>query len=161
MCFNRLPRAVSRSLHLYVDCLFRMYTSFWGRIVPSDKWMQNDFQNTVLWMQCREIHVRMYTEFPWGLIKTSRPWTQENPQEIVPSNLRGLSQKYVYWFSYGRTGNLAPRWCISARACPYWCQLDWCFITSLRLRCRKILNNGTLSNSVWNLTSLPQRHLLL
>ena len=46
-------------------------------------------------------------------------------------------------------------------ACPYLFQLDWlrqscatavcvrsCFITSLRLRCRKILNNGTLSNCV-------------
>ena len=36
-----------------------------------------------------------------------------------------------------------------------------CFVTSSRSRCRKILNNGTLSNSVWNSTSLPQRHLLL
>ena len=62
----------------------------------------------------------------------------------------------------------------SSAACWNLFQLDWlsqscatavcvwsCFVTSLRSRCRKILKNGTLSNSVWNSTSLPQRHLLL
>ena len=50
---------------------------------------------------------------------------------------------------------------VTLAACPYLFQLDWlsqscatavcvwsCFLTSLRLRCRKILNNGTLSNFV-------------
>ena len=59
-------------------------------------------------------------------------------------------------------------------ACPYLFQLDWlsqscatavcvwsCFLTSLRLRCRKISTSGTLSNFVWNSTNLPQRHLFL
>ena len=50
---------------------------------------------------------------------------------------------------------------VTLAACPYLFQLDWlsqscattvcvwsCFLTSLRLRCRKISNNGTLSNFV-------------
>ena len=54
-------------------------------------------------------------------------------------------------------------------ACPYLFHLDWlsqscvtavcvwsCFLTSLRLRCRKISNNGTLSNFVWNSANLPE-----
>jgi len=62
---------------------------------------------------------------------------------------------------------------VTLAAFPYLFQLDWlsqscaaavcvwsCFLTSLRLRCRKTSNNGTLSN-VWNSTNLPQRHLLL
>ena len=48
---------------------------------------------------------------------------------------------------------------VTLTACPYLFHLDWlsqsfatavcvwsCFLTSLRLRCRKISNNGTLSN---------------
>ena len=63
---------------------------------------------------------------------------------------------------------------VTLAACPYLFQLDWlsqscvtavcvwsCFLISVRLRCRKILNNGTLSNFVWNSTNLPQRYLLL
>ena len=63
---------------------------------------------------------------------------------------------------------------VTLAACPYSFQLDWlsqscatavcvwsCFLTSLRLRCRKISNNGTLWNFVWNSTNLPQKHLLL
>ena len=63
---------------------------------------------------------------------------------------------------------------VTLAACPYLFQLDWlcqsyaasvcvwsCFLTSLRLRCKKISNNSTLSNFVWNSTNLPQRHLLL
>ena len=50
---------------------------------------------------------------------------------------------------------------VTLAACPYLFQQDWlsqscatavcirsCFLTSLRLRCRKISNNGTLSNFV-------------
>ena len=50
---------------------------------------------------------------------------------------------------------------VTLAACPYLYQLDWfskscatavcvwsCFLTSLRLRCRKISNEGTLSNFV-------------
>ena len=50
---------------------------------------------------------------------------------------------------------------VTLAACPYLFQLDWlsqscatavcvwsCFLTSLRLRCRKISNNVTLSNFV-------------
>ena len=57
---------------------------------------------------------------------------------------------------------------VNLAACPYLFQLDWlsqscatavcvwpCFLTSLHLRCRKISNNGTLSNFVWNSTNLP------
>ena len=63
---------------------------------------------------------------------------------------------------------------VTLAACPYLFQLDWlnqscatavcvwsCLLTSLPLRCRKISNNGTLSNYVWNPTNLPQWHLLL
>ena len=52
-------------------------------------------------------------------------------------------------------------WVVTFAACPYLFQLDllsqscatavhvWsCFLTSLRLRCKKISNNGTLSNFV-------------
>ena len=63
---------------------------------------------------------------------------------------------------------------VTVDASPYLFQLDWlsqscatavcvssCFLTSLLLRCRKMSNNGTLSNFVWNSTHLPHRHLIL
>ena len=63
---------------------------------------------------------------------------------------------------------------VTLAACPYLFHLDWlsqscatavcvwsCFLTLLRLRCRKISNNGALSNFVWNSTNLPKRHLHL
>ena len=63
---------------------------------------------------------------------------------------------------------------VTLATCSYLFQLDWsgqscatavcvwsCFNTSLRLRCRKISNNGTLSSFPCNSTNLPQRHLLL
>jgi hypothetical protein len=72
-------------------------------------------------------------------------------------------------FFYVRTVNVYRR-----VGSPYLFQLDWmnqscttavsvwsCFITTLRWRCKKIWNKDTLSNFVWNLTNLLQRHLLL
>ena len=63
---------------------------------------------------------------------------------------------------------------VTLAACPYVFQLKWlsqscaaavcvwsCLLTLLHLRSRKISNNGTLSNFVWNSTNLPQRHLFL
>jgi len=63
---------------------------------------------------------------------------------------------------------------VTLAACPYLLQLDWlsqscatavcvwsCFITSLRLRCRKISNNGSYQILCETQQICQQRHLLL
>ena len=63
---------------------------------------------------------------------------------------------------------------VTLAACPYLFQLDWlsqscattvcvwsCFLTSLRLQCRKISNNGMLLNFVSNSTNLPETFVSL